>query len=364
MPCGGGDIGLNAWLENGDILLYIALSGTLDENNSMLKLGRVRITCEPNPFNGAVFRQELNLETGSITISGQNGSHMKQVHMWVDVFSPVIHVQAESSEAIAIEAIYENWRFADRVLHNEESFGNPYKWALPDGLKAKKDAIGFQDNAAVFYHRNAGETVFDVPVRQQGMEAVKHEMSDPLKNLTFGGQFVGDSLDPTGTTAGEYWSSSHQGWRLKSESPAKKQSCALHLHTRQYADQADWASALAALIADNKKRRELPAVKPQIGGKTAGSVALFISTRRIKMKTNLNGRWDEISSFSGVCWDVVRTTIIQRDSKVDCLLVIHNSLILVVRLLLISETGEAAPSLPKTNGWFIFRCSSQAILIC
>ncbi len=234
----------------------------------MPKLGRVRITCEPNPFNGAVFRQELNLETGSITISGQNGSHTKQVHIWVDVFSPVIHVEAESSEAITIEAIYENWRFADRVLHKEESFGNSYKWAPPDGLKTKKDAIGFQDNAAVFYHRNAGETVFDVSVRQQGMEAVKHEMFDPLKNLTFGGQFVGDSFVPTGTTAGEYWSSSHQGWRLKSESPAKKQSCALYLHTGQYADQADWASSLAALIADYKKKKrtarsETP--RPQAG---------------------------------------------------------------------------------------------------
>ena len=82
------------------------------------------------------------------------------------------------------------------------------------------------------------------------------------------------------------------------------------------------------------------------------------------MKTNLNGRWDEITSFSGICWDVMRTVIIQQNLMVDCLLVIHNSLILVGRLLRISETGEAAPSLPKTNGWFIFRCSSQAILIC
>ena len=68
MPCGGGDIGLNVWVESGDILFYFARSGTFDENNSMPKLGRVRIRCSPNPFDGKVFRQELNLETGSITI--------------------------------------------------------------------------------------------------------------------------------------------------------------------------------------------------------------------------------------------------------------------------------------------------------
>ena len=39
MPCGGGDIGLNVWVENGELLFYMSRSGTFDENNSMLKLG-------------------------------------------------------------------------------------------------------------------------------------------------------------------------------------------------------------------------------------------------------------------------------------------------------------------------------------
>jgi hypothetical protein len=43
MPCGGGDVGLNVWVEDGDILFYLSKSGTFDENNTLLKLGRVRI---------------------------------------------------------------------------------------------------------------------------------------------------------------------------------------------------------------------------------------------------------------------------------------------------------------------------------
>ena len=50
MPCGGGDIGLNVWVEKGDLLFYISRSGTFDENNTMLKLGRIRIRFSPNPF--------------------------------------------------------------------------------------------------------------------------------------------------------------------------------------------------------------------------------------------------------------------------------------------------------------------------
>jgi hypothetical protein len=43
MPCGGGDVGLNVWVENGDVLCYLSRSGTFDENNAMLKLGRLRL---------------------------------------------------------------------------------------------------------------------------------------------------------------------------------------------------------------------------------------------------------------------------------------------------------------------------------
>src|ERR1700761_9151270 len=61
MPVGGGDIGCNVWVENNDLLFYIARSGTFDENGSMLKLGRVRLQLSPNPFKSN-FKQELKLK--------------------------------------------------------------------------------------------------------------------------------------------------------------------------------------------------------------------------------------------------------------------------------------------------------------
>jgi len=42
MPCGGGEIGMNVWVENGDLLFYVSRSGAFDENNTMLKQGRFR----------------------------------------------------------------------------------------------------------------------------------------------------------------------------------------------------------------------------------------------------------------------------------------------------------------------------------
>ena len=50
MPCGGGDVGMNVWVEQGDVLFYLSRSGCFDENNSLLKLGRFRIHLS-RPFN-------------------------------------------------------------------------------------------------------------------------------------------------------------------------------------------------------------------------------------------------------------------------------------------------------------------------
>lgn len=43
MPCGGGDIGMNVWVENDDVLFYLSRSGSFDENNCLLKQGRFRV---------------------------------------------------------------------------------------------------------------------------------------------------------------------------------------------------------------------------------------------------------------------------------------------------------------------------------
>jgi len=51
MPCGGGDIGMNVWVENGELLIYAARSGSFNEDNALMKAGRIRIRLSPNPFD-------------------------------------------------------------------------------------------------------------------------------------------------------------------------------------------------------------------------------------------------------------------------------------------------------------------------
>ena len=74
MPLGNGDIGLNVWVEeDGDLLFYIGKTDAWDENAQLLKLGRLRLALQPNPFGaGLPFRQELNTTNGTISIAAVN----------------------------------------------------------------------------------------------------------------------------------------------------------------------------------------------------------------------------------------------------------------------------------------------------
>jgi hypothetical protein len=254
MPCGGGDIGLNVWVENGDLLFYIARSGAFDENNTLLKQGRIRIRLSPNPLEGETFRQELQLQEGCVIISGKKARIATDIHIWVDVFNPVIRVEVSNNVPLQATVFYENWRYKDRLLRKNESQQNSYKWAPPEGLQMKKDYIRFDENKILFYHRNEGETIFDVTVRQQGLDSVKTQLFNPLKNLIFGGIVEAQNFMEAGTDLGKYADTDYKTWKLVSNKPLKKWQLKIQLHTTHTEDIGAWVNAVKKnLVADKKK---------------------------------------------------------------------------------------------------------------
>ncbi len=244
MPCGGGDIGLNVWAENGDVLCYIARSGTFDENNSLLKLGRVRLRLSPNPFDKGTFKQELALQTGDVTLTGTVGKTTTQVHVWVDVFKPVIHLEVSSSAKLTAEATYESWRFADHRTRGKENNQNSYKWAPQGEVKTRRDSVAFRGQAVEFFHQNRPQTVFDVAVRQQGLDNVKAQLYNPLGGLVFGGTLQGPNLEPAGTTTGQYLHTPYTGWKLRSRVPTRAHLFTITLHTATTTDARQWQRGL------------------------------------------------------------------------------------------------------------------------
>ncbi|GAA6764671.1 hypothetical protein AAFH68_06030 [Flavobacterium sp. CGRL1] len=248
MPLGGGDIGMNVWVEKGDLYFYFSRSGTFDEHNTLLKLGRVKVTLSPNPFEGKKgFHQELKLKDGYVLV-GQNDTKIK---LWVDIFKPIIHVDLESKNSLKMTASYENWRYQNRYPKGKENNANSYKWAPQGELIMYKDSISFENNGIKFYHRNRENTVFDVAVKQQKMESVKDQMMNPIANLTFGGFMKGDNLKPDGTYLGKYQDTDFKGFNLTSIKPSKKHSLEIYLNTNQ-SDFSTWDNGLKSLLSANK----------------------------------------------------------------------------------------------------------------
>ncbi|SMC38304.1 DUF5703 domain-containing protein [Pedobacter africanus] len=246
MPCGGGDVGLNVWVEHGELFLYIARSGTFDENNTLLKLGRMRLKLSPNPFDEkSSFKQELVLKDGYVKITGARGSLRTEVNVWVDVFKPVVHLDVKSNHKTIAVAGYESWRHNDRITKGKENNQNSYKWAPQGEVKTFRDSITFNNKTVLFFHQNKAESVFDVTVKQQGMESLKDELFNPLKNLVFGGSMQGDGMMADGNYSGSYAGVPFKGWKLKNTRALKSIGITIALHTAQAGSVQEWLKGLA-----------------------------------------------------------------------------------------------------------------------
>ena len=241
MPCGGGDIGMNVWVEKGDILFYVSRSGCFDENNTLLKQGRFRISLSPG-LNMKHFRQILHLGEGYVEITDGHIS----VQLWADVSKPVVHADIVSPDTgLVVAATYENWRTRDIELTKRERFQTSYKFAAPKGLRTRADSIVTTDQCVTFMHQNGATTIFDATVSQQRMDAVKDRLYNPLNNLVFGGRMSGQGLVFMDKVDGHYASSDYEGWMYVSPQPQKQ----FHLNitlARLQGTVADWNAQLAA----------------------------------------------------------------------------------------------------------------------
>ncbi len=205
LPIGNGDIGLNVWTEkNGDILFYIGKSDSWSEAKvpELVKVGRVRISLYPNPFQANKnFSQTLKISESSVTINGDGTT----VKIWVDANAPAIRVESVSKSPVSMKVTLDPWRTvakddvsADTVLPNE------------------KDKI-------IWYHR----------------------INNPkltINMLTFGALMKGNGLVR------------EEGNMLKSISPLKTQSLVVIPFTSIENTVSDWKSKIELLADKNEKQ--------------------------------------------------------------------------------------------------------------
>ena len=247
MPCGGGDIGMNVWVEHGDLLIYVARSGSFNEQNAMLKAGRLRIRTIPSILDAKDFRQQLHLDDGYLTIQANRDGRTLRCRIWADVEQPIVHLDLNGNKGFQVEAAYESWRYYDKVVPAREHFGNSYKWTAPKGEVYRRDSIDFDGNAVQFVHHNQGRTIFDVTVAQQGLDSIKHLLYDPLRNLASGGRFEGSGFVPAGLRDSIYAGTRYRSWLLYTPKRAASHRLKLTLYHAQTEDIPTWRRGLDSL---------------------------------------------------------------------------------------------------------------------
>jgi len=230
MPLGNGDIGLNVWVEEGgDLLFYVSKTDAWDENARLLKLGRIRVSLNPNPFiAGTIFRQELDLACGCIRISAAD----TKILLWVDANRPVVRVEIESARPVETEVTLELWRTTKRVREGAE--GN-----CDAGLKSpdEKETVhpdtvldGGADSL-LWCHRNHS-SCWAATLEHQDMASWIKNGHDPLLNRTFGALLRGEGLVKTGDRT------------LRTKAPRTGISFAIHPLTAQTGTIEAWTGAL------------------------------------------------------------------------------------------------------------------------
>lgn len=208
MPCGGHDVGMNVWVENGDILFYVSKSGMLDENNTLLKAGRFRLNIKGQPFSGTDFEQRLCLDDGAIYIKGKGIS----IRLWADVYQPKVFVEMNATHKVDATLSYESWRYKDRPVTKAECQQGSYKWNIPADCTTFADSIKAAKSSIDFWHTNRSYTVFDYTVSREGLDAIKDELYNPIGGKTFGGSITMPGFRFTGTSTGTYASTDYKAW--------------------------------------------------------------------------------------------------------------------------------------------------------
>ena len=255
MPCGGGDVGMNVWVENGEVLFYLSRSGVFDENNVFPKLGRVRLSFTPNPFEGARFRQELKLHDGYVEIEAEKAGKRTVVELWANVFSPVVEVSVQSDVPLVAIATYESWR-TDSLMWNEAGRVRASIAFRDAPMKAviRPDSVRFEENRVLWYHRNREETLFDWTVEQQHLSSVKNQLWNPLSRLTFGGYMEGEGMVADGIWEGRYVDTDFKGFRLKSEKAKRRHRLNIVMHTAQTETWEQWMEGLQETGSNYRKQ--------------------------------------------------------------------------------------------------------------
>ncbi|WP_354359320.1 DUF5703 domain-containing protein [Pedobacter sp. UYP30] len=251
MPVGGNDIGCNVWVEDNSIYFYVGRSNSFDENNALLKTGRIKVTFSPNPFKK--FSQELKLKEGYVEIIGTDGALKVTSRLWVEPNAPEIHLDVVSNSNISVKAEYQNWRIEKKPVSS--------RWVVPSYIDYPgKDVYWFPDSVKsaganiVFYHQNnSNNLVIDKEIVQQGLSSLKDSLWNPLKDFIFGGVLSGKNMVVSNKDTGTYLNTHYKSIALRSKTAGRSFQINVALRSGYSTDNKVWEKQLTRNVNSGRR---------------------------------------------------------------------------------------------------------------
>ena len=265
MPIGNGRLVGLVWSDGNHantsgVGVLLARDDAYTELVQLVKLGRVRIQMQPDPFaNASAFTQRLDLEAGEVQINATSGDGALSVALRLSVDPQVDALVVEllsASAPVTVSARLELWREERPWAEYTESGCQhpPCKhWSETGMLHGICAADNYTQHAdtvldhtaqhrLAWYYRNPDAQIWETTLRHQDTADVLDELPDPLLNRTFGGMVAGD----TGGGASWVASSPLQMATAKAVTSAR---LAVMTHTAQTATAALWTKEIAARLA-------------------------------------------------------------------------------------------------------------------
>jgi len=196
MPIGNGEVGANVWVDaaTGELCCYLARTDAFSEACRLLKLGKVRLKLEPNPFVASKpFAQRLHLVSGCIRILGGDADLAVELRLFVDAESDVVHVTGVSSQPLEVTVVGETWRTADKQLAGSELDSAWTMHGAPAGVAVRESADRRWDagtpalpaESLAWSHHNA-HSIVPATLALQGLADAAAVVTDPLLHREFG----------------------------------------------------------------------------------------------------------------------------------------------------------------------------------
>ncbi|MCP5538265.1 MAG: hypothetical protein H7A51_18785 [Akkermansiaceae bacterium] len=252
MPLGNGDIGVNVWTEaNGDLLFYISKSDAWGENSETLKIGKLRLHIDSQPFAPGQVVQKLTAHDGlySVNATQKNGGTVT-VELWVDAHHPQVMLRVQSTDDEIFTLSNEQMRKEDRVVQTHIS-----PWTACEANQAyamdmngqatltfhKDDIVPLakQPSAIAWAHYNR-TSVWKENIRVNWLDENDQELVDPLTQFAFGAHVRADGLSKKSDT------------ELTTPTPQKNLTAAITVFRAKVPSLDSWRDQVTRLAAQQR----------------------------------------------------------------------------------------------------------------